>query len=145
MPTKARGGGKSATEPKPGGRPDALQKPLQPSKELAAVVGDGPLPRGQVVSKVWEYIKKHDLQNPKDRREILSLITLAVFSVDQPIREVHFKGRITGGVVRTGAPSYVTASAPTIHLPLTRREMAAPRRAPAMPPKPSATAIGMST
>ncbi len=50
----------------------------------------------------------------KNRGEILSLIKLAVFSVDQPIREVHFEGEITGGDVNTGAPSYVTASAPTV-------------------------------
>jgi chromatin remodeling complex protein RSC6 len=55
----------------PGGqKPNALQKALQPSKELAAVVGTGPLPRGEVVSKV--YIKKQDLQNPENRREILA-------------------------------------------------------------------------
>ena len=40
----------------------ALMKPLQPSKELAAVVGAEPLPRPEVVSKVWDYIKKHKLQ-----------------------------------------------------------------------------------
>ena len=34
------------------GSANALQKPLQPSEELAAVVGSGPLPRGQVVSKI---------------------------------------------------------------------------------------------
>jgi upstream activation factor subunit UAF30 len=50
----------------------ALLKPLQPSKELAEVVGSKPLPRPEVVSKVWEYIKKHDLQNPKNKREILA-------------------------------------------------------------------------
>jgi upstream activation factor subunit UAF30 len=62
--TKDAGGG--------GKRPNALQKPLQPSKELAAVVGASPLPRGEVVSKVWAYIKQHGLQDPKDRREILA-------------------------------------------------------------------------
>ena len=63
-----------------GQKPNALQKPLQPSKELAAVVGSAPLPRGEVVSKVWDYIKKHDLQNPENRREILADDTLeAVF------------------------------------------------------------------
>ena len=36
----------------------ALMKPLQPSKELAAVVGSDPLPRPEVVSKVWDYIKR---------------------------------------------------------------------------------------
>ena len=55
-----------------GQKPNALQQPLQPSKELAAVVGPGPLPRGEVVSKVWAYIKQHDLQNPENRREILA-------------------------------------------------------------------------
>ncbi len=53
-------------------KPNGLQKPLQPSKELAAVVGSEPLPRGEVVSKVWAYIKQHDLQNPANRREILA-------------------------------------------------------------------------
>ena len=50
----------------------ALMKPLQPSKELAAVVGSSPLPRPEVVSKVWAYIKKNDLQNPQNKREILA-------------------------------------------------------------------------
>jgi upstream activation factor subunit UAF30 len=50
----------------------ALMKPLQPSKELAAVVGSAPLPRPEVVSKVWEYIKKHNLQNPENKREIVA-------------------------------------------------------------------------
>ena len=65
----------------PGGRkPNALQKPLQPSNELAAVVGAEPLPRGEVMSKVWDYIKRHELQNPENRREILADDTLeAVF------------------------------------------------------------------
>ena len=53
-------------------KPNALQKPLQPSKELAAVVGTEPLPHGEVVSKVWDHIKKHELQNPENRREILA-------------------------------------------------------------------------
>ena len=50
----------------------AFMKPLQPSKELAAVVGSDPLPRSEVVSKVWEYIKKNNLQNPENKREILA-------------------------------------------------------------------------
>ena len=55
-----------------GKKPNALQQPLRPSAELAAVVGPEPLPRGEVVSKVWEYIKANGLQNPEDRREILA-------------------------------------------------------------------------
>jgi upstream activation factor subunit UAF30 len=48
----------------------ALMKPLQPSNELAAVVGSDPLPRPEVVSKVWDYIKRNNLQNPQNKREI---------------------------------------------------------------------------
>ena len=50
----------------------ALAKPLQPSPELAAIVGSSPLPRTEVVSKVWEYIKATNLQNPENKREILA-------------------------------------------------------------------------
>ena len=50
----------------------ALMKPLQPSKELAAVVGSDPLPRPEVVSKVWDYIKKNNLQNSQNKREIMA-------------------------------------------------------------------------
>jgi upstream activation factor subunit UAF30 len=58
----------------------AFLKPLQPSPELAAIVGSDPLPRPEVVSRVWEYIKKHKLQNPQNKREIMADETLqAVF------------------------------------------------------------------
>jgi chromatin remodeling complex protein RSC6 len=50
----------------------ALMKPLQPSNELAAVVGSSPLPRTEVVSKVWDYIKSNNLQNPENKRGILA-------------------------------------------------------------------------
>ncbi|MDX7951169.1 SWIB/MDM2 domain-containing protein [Lichenihabitans sp. Uapishka_5] len=50
----------------------ALSKPLKVSEQLAAVVGKGPMPRTEVVSQVWDYIRKHDLQNPENRREILA-------------------------------------------------------------------------
>lgn len=47
-------------------------KPLNLSAELEDVVGKGPLPRGQVVKKLWEYIKEHNLQNPSNKRNILA-------------------------------------------------------------------------
>ena len=73
-------GGKAEPASAGGQKPNALQQPLQPSKELAAVVGSGPLPRGEVVSKIWDYINKQELQNPENRREILADDTLeAVF------------------------------------------------------------------
>ena len=55
-----------------GKKPNALQQPLQPSPQLAAVVGSGKLARGEVVSKIWDYIKKNKLQNPQNKREILA-------------------------------------------------------------------------
>lgn len=48
----------------------AFMKPLSPSKELAAIVGSTPLPRTEVVKKVWAYIKKNNLQDAKNRRAI---------------------------------------------------------------------------
>ncbi|MGB3738282.1 MAG: SWIB/MDM2 domain-containing protein [Pontixanthobacter sp.] len=52
------------------GKNNALQKPVTVSPELEEVIGKGPMTRAQVTSKVWEYIKKHDLQNEKDKRQI---------------------------------------------------------------------------
>ena len=51
---------------------NALQKPMQPSAELAAVIGGGQHSRGEVVSKIWAYIKKNNLQDPKERRMIVA-------------------------------------------------------------------------
>lgn len=48
----------------------AFMKPLQPDEVLAEVVGSKPIPRTEVTSKLWAYIKKNKLQNEKDRRRI---------------------------------------------------------------------------
>ena len=48
----------------------AFMKPLQPSDALSKVVGSKMIPRTQVVKKLWEYIKKHNLQDKKNRRNI---------------------------------------------------------------------------
>ncbi len=48
----------------------AFMKPLKVSPELAAVVGDGPMPRSEVVKKLWVYIKGHNLQDPSNKRNI---------------------------------------------------------------------------
>ena len=62
----------------------AFLKPLTPSAELAVIVGDQPLPRTEVTKKVWEYIKKHDLQD-KDKRTLINADAklLAVVKVGQ--------------------------------------------------------------
>ena len=53
-------------------KPNGLQKVLQPSAELSAVIGAGQLSRGEVVSKMWTYIKSNNLQNPANKREIIA-------------------------------------------------------------------------
>ena len=55
--TKARGG---------------IAKPVTPSPELAKITGTADLPRSEIVSKMWAYIKKNNLQNPENKREILA-------------------------------------------------------------------------
>lgn len=45
-------------------------KPMQVSDELAEVVGQGPMPRSEVVKKLWVYIKKEGLQDEKNKRNI---------------------------------------------------------------------------
>jgi chromatin remodeling complex protein RSC6 len=52
-------------------KPSAFMKALKPSTELAAVVGADALPRTEVIKKLWEYIKAHNLQNPANKRNIL--------------------------------------------------------------------------
>ncbi|MBL0308352.1 MAG: hypothetical protein IPP77_01210 [Bacteroidetes bacterium] len=50
----------------------AFMKPMTPSPALAAVVGSKAIPRTEVTKKVWEYIKKNKLQDPKQKRNILA-------------------------------------------------------------------------
>jgi chromatin remodeling complex protein RSC6 len=55
---------KKATTRKPN---PALMKPVQPDAALAVIVGSTPLPRSQMTKKLWEYIKKHKLQDEKKK------------------------------------------------------------------------------
>ncbi|MFY9344517.1 MAG: SWIB/MDM2 domain-containing protein [Planctomycetota bacterium] len=50
--------------------PSALQMPVQPDAALAAVVGNGPMPRSQITKKLWDYIKKNGLQDAKVRTNV---------------------------------------------------------------------------
>ena len=47
-----------------------LMKAVQPSPELAAIVGHTPLPRTEITKRLWDYIKEHNLQDAKNRRMI---------------------------------------------------------------------------
>lgn len=48
----------------------AFMKPWNISEDLAVIVGKGPMPRSEVVKKMWVYIKGHNLQDPKMKRNI---------------------------------------------------------------------------
>lgn len=48
----------------------AFMKPMTPSAELGAVIGTSPMPRTEVTKKIWEYIKKNNLQDSANRRMI---------------------------------------------------------------------------
>ncbi len=58
---------KSVAKKKPN---TGFMKPMQPDDALAAVVGSKPLPRTEITKKIWVYIKKHKLQDEKNRRMI---------------------------------------------------------------------------
>ena len=82
-----KGGAKKEAGTKTARKPNAaFMKPLQPSKELGAVVGTNPLPRSEVVSKMWDYIRKNNLQNPQNKREIMA---------DEKLQAVFGKNRVT--------------------------------------------------
>lgn len=63
-----------------------LQRPVTPSADLAAIVGTAPLPRTEVMSKVWDHIRKNKLQNPHNKREIMA---------DDKLRKVFGTDRVT--------------------------------------------------
>jgi chromatin remodeling complex protein RSC6 len=84
MATPKKGSTKQATV-KSAARQDArttskpaqgLQKAVRPSAELAAVVGEKPLPRTEITKKLWDYIKAHGLQDAGDKRQINADATL---------------------------------------------------------------------
>jgi len=70
----AKKGGRKSTRRKSSGKkrtPNAaFMKPMQPSSDLAAVVGSGAMPRTEVTKKLWGYIKRKGLQDQKNRRMI---------------------------------------------------------------------------
>lgn len=62
---KKKAKAKSKRKPNP-----AFMKPMQPDAALGAVVGTKPIPRTEITKKIWDYIKKNKLQDPKNRRMI---------------------------------------------------------------------------
>ena len=73
----------------------AFMKPLNLSSELEAVVGKGPMPFPEVVKNLWVYIKKHDLQDPKNKRTIVPDEKLAkVFGSSAPVNMMKMSGLV---------------------------------------------------
>ena len=48
----------------------AFMQPVNVSADLAAIVGTGPMPRTEIIKKIWDYIKKNNLQDPTNKRNI---------------------------------------------------------------------------
>jgi upstream activation factor subunit UAF30 len=62
---------KPAKKAAPARKPNAaFMKPMQPDEVLAEVVGDKAIPRTEITKKLWAYIKKNDLQDAKNKRNI---------------------------------------------------------------------------
>lgn len=69
-----------------GGARGGITAPVTPSEDLAPITGKEPLPRSEVVSKMWAYIKKNDLQDPADKRTIVA---------DETLKKVFGKDKVT--------------------------------------------------
>lgn len=71
-------------------------RPMQISDELAAIVGHGPMPRTEVAKKLWDYIKKHKLQDPQNKRNIIPDQKLSkVFGSSQPINMFKMTSKVS--------------------------------------------------
>ena len=90
-----------ATGKPAGGARGGITAPVTPSPELAAIVGEGDRPRSEMVSKVWEYIKAHKLQDPADKRQImadeklekvLGAKKMSMFEMNKPL-SAHLKAK----------------------------------------------------
>jgi chromatin remodeling complex protein RSC6 len=78
---------KKAPKKKSARKPNAaFMAPLTPSASLAEVIGSKPLPRTEIVKKIWDYIKKRDLQDKKNRRMI---------NADEKLRPVFGKEQVS--------------------------------------------------
>lgn len=65
---------------------NALQAPMKPSADLAAIVGANALPRTEITKKVWDYIKAHNLQDAANKRAI---------NADAKLKKVVGKDQVT--------------------------------------------------
>lgn len=81
--SKAKGG----TEKDAGGKPrGGLAQPVQPDDQLAELVGKEPLTRAEMTKRIWDHIKKNDLQDPQNRRMI---------NADDKLRPIFGKDQVS--------------------------------------------------
>lgn len=66
--------------------PDAVHQQVDVSPELASIIGEGPMARGEVASRIWDYIRKNELQSEKDGRDI---------DPDEALAAIVGKGQLT--------------------------------------------------
>ena len=69
-PAATKTAAKGGAAPKKRALNPALAAPMQPSGELAAVIGNKPMPRSEVAKQIWNYIKKNGLQDQTNKRNI---------------------------------------------------------------------------
>lgn len=66
--------------------PDAVHQEVDVSPELAEIVGEGPMARGEVTSRIWDHIRRNKLQSQADGRDI---------EPDEALAAVVGKGKLT--------------------------------------------------
>ena len=77
----------------------AFMKPMTLSADLEAVVGKGPMPRSEVVRKIWVYIKSHNLQDPSDKRTIVADEKLKkVFGGESRVHMMKMAGHVSKNI-----------------------------------------------
>lgn len=83
MAAPKKSGTKKAANPDARG---GLAAPVKPDATLAAVVGSAPLTRAELTKKVWDYVKKNNLQDPNDKRSIVA---------DAKLKPIFGKDKVT--------------------------------------------------
>ena len=79
----------------------AFMKPVQPDDKLAAIVGSKPLPRSELTKKLWDYIKKHKLQDEKKKTLINADDALkAVFNGKKQVSMFEMTKLVSGHILK---------------------------------------------
>jgi len=77
-----------------------LSTPVKPDQVLGAIVGNNPMPRTEIVKKLWDYIKENKLQDPSDRRTILADAKLEPFFGTKKLNMMKLAGCISAHVTK---------------------------------------------